>query len=551
MHFYCALFQEIMRCRVVLTVPFYITILLSATMAFPAEIAANSTMEPAASPTARSGATQTRMYAMQTRLYGTEKIYSNLTHTMTTSHDYPITVIHRLYANATSEMYTSNVQYDNASSTASMPSLSFQEITRNASQEGTSRNEAQSKTHVEEQWSTKVPELETSKDNANASTNGTVCNVFGLTAPSISISVCSSIRFAVWFNSAVSLPILIFGGTIGNALSFAVMTRPNLRKYSTSLYTSALAVVDTLFLWVIFPFFVFVATGYDILNAVLNGKLFYFLYYFGCYGSVWLAVAMSVDRLIVVYFPLKALTLCTISRTRKIIAGILIALALGFAYLIWFVDGNNVFLFGVTPNFDDMEVGYFFYEVTPLIDLITYVLLPFFILATANSMLIYTLLKSNRLGMRKFKGGSAENETDAGSDGGRPPMSKAEKQMTTVSVLICFLVIFCSLPNLAVSIVIFKFMDDMRVEQKVWVYLAANFVAILPFFNSCFNFVLYCLTARKFRAELKRMFSCLLPCKSGSESRDQQALPSAQSIQSKLTSISSTSNNYLASGAYD
>ena len=92
--------------------------------------------------------------------------------------------------------------------------------------------------------------------------------------------------------------VLVFG-SFGNLLSFCVLLRAAMRRYSTFCYLACLALVD---IGVIITFCVnFIALyhfNYDIQNVACLCKLFAFSIYFLPQYSSWILVAVSIDRVI-------------------------------------------------------------------------------------------------------------------------------------------------------------------------------------------------------------------------------------------------------------
>jgi hypothetical protein len=95
-------------------------------------------------------------------------------------------------------------------------------------------------------------------------------------------------------------PVLIFlFGSFGNLLSFCVLIRAAMRRYSTFCYLACLALVD---LGVILTFCInFISLyhfDYDIQDEPFPCKLFAFSIYFLPQYSSWILVAVSIDRVI-------------------------------------------------------------------------------------------------------------------------------------------------------------------------------------------------------------------------------------------------------------
>ena len=113
-------------------------------------------------------------------------------------------------------------------------------------------------------------------------------------------------------------PILLIVGTIGNLFSFVVLMMPPMRRVSTYLYVAALSVTDTLVLLVgLLRLWVAELQGYDIQDiAEWTCKTINVLGYTVSDYSVWLIIAMTVERYVAVCHPLKAAAFC--SRTRAV-----------------------------------------------------------------------------------------------------------------------------------------------------------------------------------------------------------------------------------------
>ncbi len=133
--------------------------------------------------------------------------------------------------------------------------------------------------------------------------------------------------------------ILIFG-SLGNLLSFCVLLRANMRRYSTFCYLACLALVD---LGVIITFCINFISLYhfnnDIQNEPFACKLFAFSIYFLPQYSSWILVAVSIDRVI----SAKYLRLAkTWSKPRhSVLVTLLLGLALGILNSHFFLYENN------------------------------------------------------------------------------------------------------------------------------------------------------------------------------------------------------------------
>ena len=125
-------------------------------------------------------------------------------------------------------------------------------------------------------------------------------------------------------------PIMVFG-VIGNTLSFVVMVKKT-RRSSTHNYLSTLCVMDTLFLvssvigWLIEHF-------WDIdTRLAIDCNFVYFFNRVPKHMSSWLLIAITMERLLVVYLPTKAKVITQVKAARVTI-GALLVLMVAFEWL--------------------------------------------------------------------------------------------------------------------------------------------------------------------------------------------------------------------------
>lgn len=118
-------------------------------------------------------------------------------------------------------------------------------------------------------------------------------------------------------------PVLVPFGVIGNILSVVVLLKTEIRKLSSSYYLAALGISDTCFLLI-----AFVSWLNFVKINIYNRNHFcqFFTYVSGlcCFLSVWLIVAFTVERYIVVLHPLKRPMICTRKRACFLLTGLII-----------------------------------------------------------------------------------------------------------------------------------------------------------------------------------------------------------------------------------
>ena len=295
-------------------------------------------------------------------------------------------------------------------------------------------------------------------------------------------------------------------GIICNILSVIVLTR-RVMNSSTYSYLSALAVCDTMAL-----FFTLILYSKDTKYPV-KGELRWpppvYVYLFPFVHpaaitfqvtSIWLTLAFTVDRYIMICHPFKAEKLCTVSRARKVIIGLFI-FGIIFnipRFLEYKTDETMV------PTYDNRGenrpvVAYtslgteklFLKLVHSYLYLIFVCGIPFVTLSVLNSFLIYAVHLSRKKG--------------------RQINAKEKKRNDTTVMLIGVVVIFliCQVPALIARMV--YAIDFTYATTSVPFHIineVANFLVII---NSAINIVPYYFFGKRFRKEFWRLFcTCCL-----------------------------------------
>ena len=120
--------------------------------------------------------------------------------------------------------------------------------------------------------------------------------------------------------------ILVLTGTLGNCLTLCVLTNRRCQKSSFTVYLSALAIADTLALW-LWPFgnwfYDMFEIDLELLNIIMC-KLVNFLTYIGQHASSWFVVAMAAERFYCIYFPLEYRCFCR-QKTGFVVAAVIMA----------------------------------------------------------------------------------------------------------------------------------------------------------------------------------------------------------------------------------
>ncbi|KAK0064247.1 FMRFamide receptor [Biomphalaria pfeifferi] len=287
-------------------------------------------------------------------------------------------------------------------------------------------------------------------------------------------------------------------GTVANALSVAVLTRRTMRS-STYMYLSALAVCDSLVLF--FTLLILLkdtrntdSQNMDAFHAILFPYVHPTAIVFQV-TSIWLTLAFTVDRYIMICHPFKAETMCRKSRARKVVIGLYMG-GLVFnipRYLEYYTKTETI-----PANNSSQELVLYFIEQTQisnssffreLVHSWLYLLcvcgIPFLTLVILNAFLIRAVHLSRLKGKEINAREKHRNDTT----------------IMLIGVIIIFLI--CQGPAL-VSRLIYAFRP--HASNTIPIYTLNEIGNFLVNLNSAINIVPYYLFGRKFRSEFRRLF---------------------------------------------
>ena len=293
-------------------------------------------------------------------------------------------------------------------------------------------------------------------------------------------------------------PIILSVGTVGNILTFIVLTRPRARQYSTAIYLIALSVVD------------FIALHTGLLRILIVGifktdvrrlspvscKAHIFAVYFSTHCSSWLVCAVTLERVLSVWFPHRVKYGCHPKS----------ALISVFLIVTTFLIINSHFLYGFkleidfdnTTNCMPHNENYikFIDKAWPWIDMTLLFLLPFVVIMSGN-ILIITRVKLSQ----KLRRQSCANISRV--------RSSAEQVFFLTTMLVTLNVVFMICVSPIVIYIIGQYTwwpypnfaniseMELAVNNLLWVI-----VNLLNYLNYAINFLLYILCGSKFRREL-------------------------------------------------
>ncbi|XP_064609468.1 probable G-protein coupled receptor 139 [Liolophura sinensis] len=292
-------------------------------------------------------------------------------------------------------------------------------------------------------------------------------------------------------------PILILLGTFGNILTILILCRKSMWKMSSSPYLVVLGVADIVVLytgllrqWLRYV----VDTDIRELSPVVC-RLHIFSVYVSIDYSVWILVAVSVERFIGVCFPFKAKTFCTRRRTQITLFVIFCLLAIL----------NSHFFFGFGSSFDNStgvpvlishctvltnEYALFTENIWPWVDLAVFSMIPFCLIIVCNISLIFRVVYSRR----RHRVAPTDAHTTSGV---------STSSMTALLISLNTLFLFTTAPISIYLIGYPRWSRTADYNEFALLNLCWAIVNFLMYLNNSLNFILYCLSGPRFRREIK------------------------------------------------
>ncbi|CAN9493119.1 unnamed protein product [Ophioblennius macclurei] len=325
---------------------------------------------------------------------------------------------------------------------------------------------------------------------------------------SLSAGVADSLEYKT---VSVFLVLLVCGvGIVGNVMVVLVVLTTRHMRTPTNCYLVSLAIADLT---------VLVAAGLPNVSDSLTGTWVFghagclgitYLQYLGINVSSCSITAFTVERYIAICHPIKAQTVCTVSRAKRIIAGVWIFTCV--YCMLWF------FLVDIQVKEDGhvlcgYKVKRELYLPIYLIDFAIFYVIPL-LLAIVLYALIARVLYLSPLPNHPDAAGATTlrrscREVPEGGRGGRPGRPKSalssRKQVTKMLavVVILFAVLWMPYRTLVLinSFVAAPFLDD-------WFIL---FCRTCIYANSAINPVIYNAMSQKFRSAFRGLYRCQRP----------------------------------------
>ncbi|KAL8616319.1 hypothetical protein ACOMHN_056262 [Nucella lapillus] len=327
-------------------------------------------------------------------------------------------------------------------------------------------------------------------------------------------------------------PIFIIMGTVGNLLSFIVLRCRAMVKVSSYQYLASLAIADCLVLYIgLLRLWLGEVTGTDFHDSTdWVCKLTISFGYMTSDLSVWLIIAVTVERYIVVCFPLRASTMINTARAKKVIGFLVLLMFTVNLHFFWTVeiverpvDGQNVGNCEATPQYDTLVD-----TVWPWVDACIYSFVPFIFIIVLNILIIREVIKARntrqrllntpehhyhqQVTPRRFHSQAVHSRNGGGGVVNCRRTSGAGEgtKLTIMLLTVSFTFLLTTLP-MNIALIFTAFWNQRKshdLQQAARFNLTKTVTELMMYVNHTINFGLYCATGHKFRQQIMLLMRC-------------------------------------------
>ena len=305
-------------------------------------------------------------------------------------------------------------------------------------------------------------------------------------------------------------PILLTLGIIGNIVSYVILRRKSMRRISTYFYLAVLSLADILVLCIgLLTIWIDELMGFNPVDrSDWLCKITKAVGYTVSDFSVWCIIAVTVERYIVVRYPLRAGTLCNTKRAMVFILVVFVFLLAVNSHFFWTVNVYSMVISNRSNDSNSTSIHltvcgsekypFLVNTVWSWVDAFLYSFLPFVVIIVLNSLIISIVYTAQKGRTQLQVGGARES---------RRHNSVTSIKLTFMLLCVSFAFLITTLPMNITSIAAFFFGASKNNLASMSKYkLAYSVTQLLMYTNHSMNFFLYCATGQKFRQELLRIF---------------------------------------------
>ena len=278
-----------------------------------------------------------------------------------------------------------------------------------------------------------------------------------------------------------------------------IMTLTSMKPLlSSAIYMLALAVADVIALALKISYIRL--TAEDVRLGDIGCRLIFMMGTMWQMYANWVLVALTIERFLAIWFPLKVRELSTKRNTLLVLSLMLLFFALAnLQFLFTYEEVHDQFM--VWDCRPKPKFAEFINKIWYWIDAILYALLPTILLLVFNSLIIFAVRRSGKKQRRMTFGH------------GKPTESlNQQRQITTMLLTSSIIFVILVLPN-SIFFIVKNYWTWRETSLGIsQYYLLLQIIFLLSDLSHALNFYLYCLSGRKFRQHFLKL---ICPCRNG------------------------------------
>nr|AIU47917.1 Galanin receptor 2a [Dicentrarchus labrax] len=305
---------------------------------------------------------------------------------------------------------------------------------------------------------------------------------------------------------SLGFSVIFLVGTVGNSLVLAVLFRNGqMNTKTTNLFILNLGIADLCFIVFCVPFQATIYTLDEWVFGPVVCKVVHFIIFLTMYASIFTLTAVSLDRYLVICYPLRSREMRTPKNALTSI-GLVWALALVFSgpYLSYYTQLDLAGTVVCIPA----------WESKPRIamDMCTFVigyLIPVLVLGLTYARTVRYLWASV---------GPVKDMSES---------RRAKRKVTKMIIIVAALFCLCWLPHHL--IILCMWLGSFPLNHATYVLRILSH--LVAYTNSCLNPIVYALVSKHFRKGFRKVFSCSLRRREANKVHAVQAVNTVSSVE--------------------